>query len=153
MQSALTRNAQGFVSLASLLEDELLAHAVREGGQVQMEGPELLLEPKTAERFSLAIHELATNAVKHGALSNDQGRIAIRWDKKRVNGSEQLVFDWQESGVELDGAKPRRTGFGMELLRESLPYDLGAETSVSLHRRGLEFELRMPMPATGGGLA
>jgi two-component system CheB/CheR fusion protein len=146
VQAALTRNSQGLVSFISLIEDELVAHALKDGGQVHVEGPEVLLEPKIAERFSLAIHELATNAVKHGALANEQGHIAINWVKEGLNGSEVLIFSWRESGVHIADVEPRRRGFGMELLGNSLPCDLGAETRIALRPEGLRFELRMALP-------
>ena len=144
VQAALTRNVGGTVNLTSLIEDELVAHAAREGEQVSIDGPDIMLEPKTAERLSLALHELTTNAVKHGALTNDDGRIRICWQRKQANGSARLLLNWKESGVEIE-EKPAREGFGMELLRRSLPYDLQAETKVELKRQGLEFHLDMPL--------
>jgi two-component sensor histidine kinase len=55
-----------------------------------------------------------------------------------------LLFNWQESGVHLD-KQPECEGFGMDLLRRSLPYDLGAETEVEFRPHGLRFELRLPL--------
>lgn len=153
VQAALTRSPNATVDLGSLIEDELIAHAARDGGQVAIKGPRIRLEPKTAERLSLAFHELATNAVKHGALCSDEGRIRIRW-KTQPNGSgDELLLDWKESGVELQNGEMRREGFGMELLLRSLPYDLQAKTRVELASTGLQFELQMPLSrngATGG---
>jgi two-component sensor histidine kinase len=146
VQSAVTRSADGSVDLVSLIEDELVAHAARGDGQVRIRGPEVSLDTMTAERLSLAIHELATNAVKHGALISDQGKIAIDWKEEPRNGSKDLIFTWSESGVEVDVERVRQDGFGMELLRRSLPYDLQAETSVDLRPAGLHFRLRMPLP-------
>jgi two-component sensor histidine kinase len=130
-----------------LVEDELLAHAVKENGNLLIEGPEILLDPRTAERLSLAIHELTTNAVKHGALGRDSGKILIRWEVEdgEENG-KQFNLVWRESGVGLTRTKVKREGFGMDLLRHSLPYDLQAETKVELTPDGLHFELKMPLP-------
>jgi len=145
VQAKLTRRADSRVDLMSLIGDEIVAHAAREGEQVQIEGPDIALEQKTAERFSLAVHELATNAVKHGALGADHGRVSIAWEVQgKLNGG-MLLFNWQESGVHLQEDPPAREGFGMELLRRSLPYDLGAETHVEFRPNGLRFELRMPL--------
>ena len=145
VQAALTRNPDAKVDLASLIEDELVAHAAREGQQVRIDGPAISLEPRTAERLSLAIHELTTNAVKHGALVNDRGRIEISWSKRSNGKGPELLMCWKETGVEVADEKIRREGFGMELLRRSLPYDLSAETAVELERTGLRFELRMQL--------
>jgi two-component system CheB/CheR fusion protein len=145
VQAALTRNPDARISLTSLIQDELVAHAARDGEQIRIEGPEIELEPWTAERFSLAIHELATNAVKHGALVGHDGRIHIRWAKQPNGGGDELRLSWTESGVEIDGKQLEREGFGMEMLRRSLPYDLQAETQVELRPDGLHFEMSMPL--------
>jgi PAS domain S-box-containing protein len=145
VQAALTRNAEGTVRLASIIEDELLAHAVHGGKQVRIVGPDIWLKPKSAERLSLAVHELTTNAVKHGALINGDGLVRIRWARKRNGAGEELVFKWLESGVQIDGRKPAREGFGMELLLRLLPYDVGGTTSVDFTPTGLAFEFRMPL--------
>ena len=147
VQAALTRSVGGTVNLMTLIEDELVAHAAREGEQISIEGPDIMLEPRTAERLSLAIHELTTNAVKHGALTNDAGRIRIVWRLQKANGSTRLLISWKESGVDVE-ENPEREGFGMELLLRSLPYDLQAETRVELKRQGLEFHLDMPLRET-----
>lgn len=146
VQAALTRRTDAKIELKSIFEDELLAHAAQEGGQVRMTGPEVLLVARDAERLSLAIHELATNAVKHGALTRSQGRIQIKWDILPCpEGRKGLELDWIESGVDIDLALERRHGFGMDLLTRSLPYDLGAVSEVDLTRSGFRFQLRMPL--------
>jgi two-component system CheB/CheR fusion protein len=155
VQSAVTRNPDAGVELMSLVGDELLAHAVHEGDAVVVDGPEVALRAKAAETISLALHELATNAVKHGALGGNGGRIAIKW---RVNGKGDgagpLEFEWAEDGVDGVNSKPARHGFGMELLTRILPYDLGARTNVEFRQKGLRFTMDLPqehlaVPATG----
>lgn len=145
VQAALTRNAEGTVDLSTLIEDEMVAHATREGEHVQIDGEPIALSSKPAERLSLAMHELVTNAVKHGALSTPSGRIHIGWRTESNGDGERLSFQWKESGLRLAEGEPPREGFGMELLRRSLPYDLGAETELKLEKDGVRFELRMPL--------
>jgi len=147
VQAALTRKPDAGIDLTSLIEDEMVAHAARDGEQVQIDGPAVSLDAKTAERLSLAIHELATNAVKHGALTNGNGQVAISWKHHRTNGTHELVLNWTESGVDIEPAQVEREGFGVELLRRSLPYDLEARTHFQLMPTGLQFELRMPFPS------
>lgn len=145
VQSAVTRNPEAGVGLRSLVDDELLAHAAREGDEVTVQGPEIALRPKAAESMSLALHELATNAVKHGALSErNGGRIAIRWDMNGQGKKESLNFEWLESGSHGRLRKPTRHGFGMELLTRVLPYDLEAETNVEFLDEGLRFTMDLP---------
>jgi len=145
VQAAITRTAGATVDLASLIEDEMVAHAAKEGEHLRIDGPEVMLEPKTAERLSLAIHELTTNVVKHGALSGRDGRISITWRIDQLAPERLLTLVWQERDVKIDATMPKRDGFGMELLCRSLPYDLEAETDVDLRSDGLRFELRMPL--------
>lgn len=145
VQAALTRNADGKVDLQSLIDDELLAHATREGKQIKITGPQVMIEARTAERMSLAIHELVTNAVKHGALSAPDGRIRVEWQITESPDGERLSFGWTESGVKVERREDQREGFGMELLLRSLPYDLQATTQLKLDGEGLRFELDMPL--------
>jgi PAS domain S-box-containing protein len=147
VQAALTRSPAALIDLKSLIEDEMVAHAAREGEQVSIEGPDIELVPKTAERLSLAIHELTTNAVKHGAFVHGNGKVRIRWSIEKREGGDALMLRWKETGVRVDPGTERRQGFGMELLQRSLPYDLQAETSVDFQPDGLEFRMSMPLRA------
>jgi two-component system CheB/CheR fusion protein len=147
VQSAVTRNPEVGIELASLVTDELLAHAAHEGDGLVIDGPSVALRPKAAESMSLALHELATNAVKHGALvGKNGGRIAIRWklNGERGNGNGHLNFEWAEQSSNGPVTKPSRHGFGMELLTRILPYDLGAKTNVEFRQTGLRFTMDLP---------
>ena len=145
VQSVVTRGVGNGVDLMALVEDELLAHALKPGERLSVDGPSLYLRPRPAETFSLAIHELTTNAVKYGALSAPRGRLEICWRRFRQEGGERFEFSWTESGVERVPGAPAREGFGMELLERSLPYELGAETVVEFAPEGLRFSLTMPL--------
>lgn len=145
VQSAVTRNPEAGIELRSLVDDELTAHAAREGDHLSVEGPNVALRPKAAESVSLALHELATNAVKHGALAGKNGgRIAICWDMNGQGRKEGLNFEWLESGSNGRMSKPTRHGFGMDLLTRILPYDLEAKTSVEFLKEGLRFTMDLP---------
>jgi two-component system, chemotaxis family, CheB/CheR fusion protein len=116
VQAKLTRAPDNRADLMSLVEDEMVAHAVRDGEQVKISGPDVSLQPPLAERMSLAVHELATNAVKHGALAANAGKVSISWKLQHPSNGRMLLFKWQESGMNLD-EEPQHEGFGMELLR------------------------------------
>ncbi len=148
VQAVVTRNPDAGVDLATMVEDELLAHAAREGEALIIEGPDLSLQPRAAETISLAIHELATNAVKYGALGSDRGRIAVTWERARPDGAELLKLVWEENGVEAMPEVPGRQGFGLELLERTLPYELAAETQVEFRPEGVRFSLAMPLTAS-----
>jgi PAS domain S-box-containing protein len=147
VQAVVTRNPEAGVDLAGLVEDELLAHAARGGERLTIGGDEISLKSRPAESLSLAIHELATNAVKYGALACADGRIDVRWARERQDGQERLKLLWQESGVDMSESRPERQGFGLELLQRTLPYDLRAETKVEFRPEGLRFTLDMPVGA------
>jgi two-component sensor histidine kinase len=83
----------------------------------------------------LALHELTTNAIKFGALSAAQGRVAVAWDENERDG--YLRLEWREAGVPVLLTTPRTHGFGVELLENTLPYELGARTSVEFAPGGL----------------
>jgi two-component system CheB/CheR fusion protein len=143
VQSAVTRNPDGAVDLKGLIADELLAHAASEGEQILIDGPDISLRPKAAESMSLAIHELTTNAVKHGALSNQSASIEIKWVVNGGRGKRLLELSWEERG--LSGVQtPAHQGFGMELLTRMLPYDLEAKSAVAFNPDGFHFKVSLP---------
>lgn len=145
VQAAVTRNPDAGVDLAALVSDELLAHAAYEGEQLGINGPSIALRPKAAESVSLALHELATNAVKHGALMSKQGRIDISWRLQGEGDEASIDFKWAESGVDGAPAKAARHGFGVELLTRILPYDLGAKTDLRFKSDGISFTMQLPV--------
>lgn len=146
-QAMVTRNPTSGVDLETLVAEELLSYHAREGEQVRISGPPLRLCSKAAETFALAVHELATNAVKYGALSGRNGRVDIAWTIRASNGERRLDFEWKESGVTLDGEGPSRQGFGTELLERSLPYELGATSTLAFQGDGIRCTIVVPLNA------
>ena len=145
VQSAVTRSSAGSVDFRAIVDDELLAVASHEGQGLRIRGPNVCLTAKAAESLSRAIHELATNAVKYGALSNEGGRLTIDWAVTPVEGDGRaLAMEWVETGLR-EPPNPTHEGFGHELLRRTLPYDLGAETNIDFTSDGMLFKLRMPL--------
>ena len=143
VQAVVTRNPGVGIELTSLVEDELLAHAAQEGPRLRIRGEEVRLQVKAAESLSLAVHELTTNAVKYGALSNGTGRLEIGWRLEGDAGTEMLRFHWRERN---SGSPDRQghEGFGTELLLRSLPYELDAETALDFAKDGIRFEMAIP---------
>lgn len=108
----------------------------------EISGPEVVLGPRATLSLSLLLHELATNALKHGALSSAAGRVAIRW---RIEAAEQeeLVLDWMERGGPVP-QEPDRRGFGSHLIEMGL---LGTGGSIVRHAMsGFEATFRAPLP-------
>jgi PAS domain S-box-containing protein len=143
-----TRSPFVGIDLAFLVAEELLSYAAQEDEQVSIEGPDLRLQPRAAETLGLAIHELATNAVKYGALSNPAGHIRVSWriePEPRTDGSAHLLFEWTETGSQNVAAPPWRRGFGTELLERTLPFDLDAETVLTPAPDGLCWRIALPL--------
>ena len=145
VQSAVIRNPSAGISLAMLAADELAACCANEDRQVRIAGPLVLLRARAAERMGLALHELATNAVKFGALAQPAGRIEISWRVEEFDGAGHLVLDWIETGVPLADPGPRRTGFGMDVLERMLAHDLKADTAVRFNPEGVACRIVLPV--------
>jgi PAS domain S-box-containing protein len=110
--------------------------------RISWSGPAVTLDSRLAVQMALVLHELATNARKHGALSVPTGRLAIRWT---VTGKErELQLEWTESGVP-SVAVPSSTGFGTTLIERSLEANRG-EAVMRYRSDGLSCELRLPLP-------
>jgi two-component sensor histidine kinase/CheY-like chemotaxis protein len=107
-------------------------------GQTRWEGPELFLTPRAANALSLALHELATNAVKFGALSTEAGRVNLRWTKLPDGGFELF---WTETGGP-SVSPPSRTGFGTTLLHQVTGRELNGGTEVEYRPEGVRVRLR-----------
>lgn len=141
-QSTLTRSPGRSVDLAELVREELLVHAVQED-KCHVDGPEVALSPHAAEIVTLAIHELATNSVKYGALG-DTGYIRIVWSQMERNGKPWLALRWQETAP-VRKTKATRKGFGRKLIEERVPYELQGEGRFALHDTGVLAELEFPL--------
>jgi two-component sensor histidine kinase len=85
----------------------------------------------------MAFHELATNAVKHGALSVPRGRIQISWDKGDAGPKKEVRLRWREFGVQID-QNPVRQGYGTEFLEKSIPHMLEGTFRRQVHPDGIE---------------
>lgn len=142
-QNVLTRTPGSGVNLEELVGDELLAHAVQED-QVTIGGPPVRLQGKAAETLGLALHELATNAVKYGALAVQAGGLSVTWKLVPSGEVARLCLEWRETGVPLAGP-PERRGFGRELIERSVPYELGATAELEFLPDGVRCVIEMPL--------
>ncbi|SCB36969.1 Two-component sensor histidine kinase, contains HisKA and HATPase domains [Bradyrhizobium shewense] len=142
-QALVTRDPEGGVDLEYLVVEELLAYNAREGEQMQVSGPKVRFQPKAAETFALAIHELATNALKYGALSQPSGRVEISWRLDEGAQPAELVFKWREHGGP-QVKPPLRKGFGTELLERTLAFEFKGETTLAFDPAGLQCTIAIP---------
>lgn len=148
VQALLSRRADGEgVSFDALLGQELDAHGIGPEGdpRVRLQGPAgVPLRARAVQILALALHELTTNALKHGALSNAGGRLAIRWAVDTESAEPLLGVEWEESGVLLAPVE-RANGYGRELIERALPYQLNAQTRYELRDDGVYCTIRVPL--------
>lgn len=110
-------------------------------------GPEVRLSPRIALALSMALQELVTNAVKHGALSNATGRIEIGWTLDGTAGPVRLRLRWEEQGGP-SVKTPQRCGFGTRLIERSLAHDLQGEVAIDFAPTGLVCTIAVPLAGT-----
>jgi PAS domain S-box-containing protein len=122
-QALLTRAVSGGVDLEALVRDELTVQAA-DGGGLSVAGPQVRLASKAAEILTLAVHELATNSIKYGALGQAGAILRVSWRHEDRDGVAWLRFEWRETGVTMADSAPRRRGFGTELITRRVPYEL-----------------------------
>jgi two-component system CheB/CheR fusion protein len=131
VQAYLSGHGGGLVTIGELVRAELLAlGAEHDGERVVVDGPSLVLPGQSVQILALALHELATNARKYGALSAPDGRLSVTWRMTEDVGEPRLLLNWHETGVVVDQAAVSRKGFGRKLIEESLPYQLDARTHL-----------------------
>ena len=122
-----------------------LAICGEDAARVVLEGPALTLRPSVAVALVLVLHELATNAVKYGALSNHAGRIAVRWSMAPDDkGDFALKVEWTEQGGPAV-SPPTREGFGSRLITTSIRQQLGGEVTMDFAASGLACRMAFPL--------
>ncbi|MBE9603585.1 hypothetical protein IAI18_01830 [Acetobacteraceae bacterium H6797] len=144
-QAAVLASADGGMDLFGIVAAELGVYAIREGGRAAIEGPQVRVPNRVGESLILALHELATNSVKHGALHYAGGLVNVAWHVQGSGAARRLALRWKETGLTKPPVQLRE-GFGNELLRRSLPYEIGAVTSVCFEEDGVRATLDVPLP-------
>lgn len=123
----------------SLMETALAQSGVRHH-QVDLDGPAVKLDAKAYTVLALVVHEMVTNAVRHGALSTAFGRVAISW---LIDPAGRLVVLWEEAGV--SGVRRReKDGLGLVIIRRNIPHALGGESEIVFEDTGLKGSFIIP---------
>jgi two-component system CheB/CheR fusion protein len=116
-------------------------------GSVRFDGPGIVLQSSIAATLGMVLFELATNAVKYGALSTENGRVAVSW---QVEGQgeparQRLSLRWSERGGP-PAAPPEKEGFGTSFVKRSIEYDLGGKVALDFSADGLNCLIAVPLP-------
>jgi two-component sensor histidine kinase len=138
----LTRESWEGAELRQVIEGALGAHAGE--NRIVLEGSSVWLPPAPALSLSLALHELATNAAKYGALSTLNGVVSIRWERGAAAGKPLLRLVWTESGGPAV-APPTRQGFGSRLIERSLSAELDASVRLAYPPEGATCTIELPL--------
>lgn len=154
VQGLLSEGRHEAVTIGDVVRLELDALAADlDGDRIACGGPDVPLRKRAVQTLSLALHELATNARKHGALAGPTGRLDVRWRiRDEPTGEHRLDLEWTESGVvppvaaaAAAAAAEGRRGYGRRLIERALPYSLGARTEFALDERGLRCRIELPL--------
>jgi PAS domain S-box-containing protein len=143
------RRWQG-VSLTELVRREVAPYS--SSNNTKIKGPEVVLEPAAGMAMAMVLHELATNAAKHGALSDKKGRVSIRWERRLSVQPPDLVLEWQEIGGPPVVA-PDKSNFGMSTIRDLIPYEFGGTVDLTLARDGARCRVELPADWLSSGCA
>ncbi len=135
----LTRDHWESAELAALLND-VLRHLEGVGDRIQLYGPPLRIAPRAALTLAMTFNELATNAMKYGALSNGEGEVTVAW---RADG-DQLILHWRESGGPPIEPVERR-GFGTRMVQRSIESEMDGKADLRFPRTGFECDLALPL--------
>ena len=166
VQGLLSQATQDEIDLTDIVELELKAYAQPEvtddnrnvigeraaqqrGSQVTITGGPVMLSRERVQTLALALHELTTNAVKHGALHYPDGRLAISWQVEARQDDRCLVLTWQESGVTLPPGVSERRGYGRILIERALTFSLQATTEMTFDTGGVRCRIEMALQQQG----
>jgi two-component system CheB/CheR fusion protein len=141
----LTRVEWAEISMRDLVGEEIGHLASGTGSRVAIDGPEVMLKPKAAIALGMALHEMAANAVRHGALSAPDGSIRVGWAIEQPGTPQaRLVLEWRESGGPQASGQDRE-GFGRRLIEEELPIDLDAAGRIDFAEDGVLASVAVPL--------
>jgi len=143
----LVRESWHGASLVELIRSQLSPYFDRASSQVTIEGPDVALKPEAAQNLGLALHELAANAQKFGALSVPDGRVSISWARVGDAGNEAIELNWREQlgpKVKLR----RKRGFGSLVIERNLARALNAQVDLAFDPDGLHCHVLIPVSQT-----
>ena len=142
VQDLLSRTGRGAIQIGDLIRMELAAIGAEDLATVSLEGPEVELPESAVQILALAVHELATNARKYGALSGSGGQLQVRWRETE----DALALSWVEKVGTSSQPWPKSKvgGFGRTLLETALPAALSARTSLSIEDGSVHCRIEIP---------
>jgi len=139
-QEVLMRTEWNGALLREIVEAELAPFSNR----VTIEGPPISVKGAMVQTFALVLHELATNAVKHGSLASIGGTLAVSWSIAERHEAKRFKFRWEEKGG-VSVKPPARRGFGTTLLAGAVAAESGVRPTLSFCPSGFVYEIDAPL--------
>ena len=136
----LTREGWESADLLSVVQEVLAPHH----GRIEVQGKSIRVSPKLTVALSMVLHELAANAVRHGALSVRAGKVALAWTIETTRGGSRVILDWRESGGP-PVVEPERPGFGLKLVERSIAQELSGTAEIAFEATGFHCTLSFPV--------
>lgn len=142
VHGVLTKQSWDAADLHDVVWAALRPHSAPDRERFTVEGPNVQVGPKCAVAFSMAVHELATNAIKYGALAADSGHVDIAWS----TADDRLRWQWRERGGP-PVALPERTGFGSRMIERALALQLSGKAAIEYRPAGIVCTIDAPLAA------
>ena len=140
----LTRESWEGADLMEVVRRALEPYQVHGESRLTITGPQVRLSPRMSLALAMALHELATNAVKYGALANKTGTVEVSWAVQNGTAPPRLILRWSEAGGPPVVA-PGRRGFGSRLIERSLAQDLGGQVEIAFASSGVVCTVDAPV--------
>ena len=141
----LTQASWTAAPIVDVVEGALSVHRQADASRIRVNGPNVLLGAKPALSLALALHELATNAAKYGALSTANGAVDLRWHVVHEGEQPRFCLTWTEQGGPPILSQPTRRGFGSRLIERSFASEVGGEVRLTYAPTGLVCRLEAPL--------
>ncbi|MGD9693313.1 MAG: PAS domain-containing protein [Phycisphaerales bacterium] len=142
----LARSRWSGVRIGDLVGETLAPYSDPMGPRVDTDGPNALLPPRAAAPLCMALHELATNAIKYGSLTVSSGVVTVQWSiTGDENAPDSLDLTWTERGGP-PVAPPTRRGFGATLITDAISHELGGNAVITMDTDGLVCRITTPLP-------
>jgi two-component sensor histidine kinase len=144
VHNVLTDRSWADVGLHDIVAQAVEPYRSQGEDRIHVQGPPILVPPRMALALAMAMQELATNAVKYGALSNGTGQIRVHWNLNGASTPKRLNLMWRET----DGPpvhKPTRRGFGTRLIERSLAHDLNGDVRIEFAPTGVQCSVDAPL--------
>jgi two-component sensor histidine kinase len=138
---SLSQSRWSGVSLTDLIRHQLAPYTT--DANIAISGPDVTLTSAQTQAVAMVIHELATNAAKHGALSTPDGKVSVSWDRIGADTQAILTITWRElGGAPIKAPIPR---YGLGLIRDLIPYELGGTVGLTFPSDGACCKIEIPL--------